>query len=66
MPNAAVEGMSGKADVGRTGRILHKMLELYVSERVKALTRGTPSTVTIVLRGLSDFPSQYPGSPIAR
>ena len=53
---AVVEGMSGKADVGRTGRVTHKMLDLYVSERVKALTRGTQSPVTIVPQGISDFP----------
>ena len=53
---AVVEGMSGRADVGRTGRVTHKMLDLYVSERVKALTRGTQSPVTIVPQGISDFP----------
>ncbi len=53
---AVIEGMSGKADVGRTGRVTHKMLDLYVSERVKALTRGTQSPVTIVPQGISDFP----------
>ncbi len=53
---AVVEGMSGKADVGRTGRVTHKMLDLYVSERVKALTKGTQSPVTIVPQGISDFP----------
>ena len=53
---AVVEGMSGKADVGRTGRVTHKMLDLYVSERVKALTRGTQSPVTIVPQGIADFP----------
>ena len=53
---AVVEGMSGKADVGRTGRVTHKMLDLYVSERVKALTRGAQSPVTIVPQGIADFP----------
>ena len=53
---AVVEGMSGRADVGRTGRVTHKMLDLYVSERVKALTRGTQSPVTIVPQGIADFP----------
>ncbi len=53
---AVVEGMSGKADAGRTGRVTHKMLDLYVSERVKSLTRGTQSPVTIVPQGISDFP----------
>ena len=56
LTKAVIEGMSGKADVGRTGRVTHKMLDLYVSERVKALTRGTQSPVTIVPQGISDFP----------
>ena len=53
---AVIEGMTGKADISRTGRVTHKMLDLYVSERVKALTRGTQSPVTIVPQGISDFP----------
>ena len=53
---AVVEGMSGKADVGGTGRVTHKMLDLYVSERVKVLTRGTQTPVTIVPQGIPDFP----------
>ena len=53
---AVVEGMSGKADVGGTGRVTHKMLDLYVSERVKVLTRGTQTPVTIVPQGIADFP----------
>ena len=53
---AVVEGMSGKADMGSTGRVTHKMLDLYVSERVKVLTRGTQTPVTIVPQGVPDFP----------
>jgi len=53
---AVIEGMSGKADLAQTGRVTHKMLDLYVSERVKALTRGTQSPVTIVPQGIPDFP----------
>ena len=53
---AVVEGMSGKADVGGTGRVTHKMLDLYISERVKALTKGTQTPVTIVPQGIPDFP----------
>ena len=48
--------MSGKADVGGTGRVTHKMLDLYISERVKALTKGTQTPVTIVPQGIPDFP----------
>ena len=53
---AVVEGMGGKADTTGSGRITHKMLDLYISERVKALTRGTQSPVTIVPQGIPDFP----------
>jgi WD40 repeat protein len=53
---AVIEGVSGKADLARTGRITHKMLDLYVSERVKALTQGAQSPVTIVPQGIPDFP----------
>ena len=53
---ALIEGLSGKADMAKSGRITHKMLDLYVSERVKALTDGGQSPVTIVPRGVPDFP----------
>ncbi len=53
---AVIEGMSGMADSNRSGRVTHKMLDLYVSERVKALTKGAQSPVTIVPQGIPDFP----------
>lgn len=53
---AVVEGMSGKADFSGSGRVTHKMLDLYVSERVKEMTRGKQSPVTIVPQGVPDFP----------
>ena len=53
---AVVEGLSGKADFQKSGRITHKALDLYVSERVKELTRGTQSPVSITPAGVSDFP----------
>jgi uncharacterized caspase-like protein len=53
---AVIEGVSGKADYARTGRVTHKMLDLYTSERVKGLTRGSQSPVTIVPQGVPDFP----------
>ena len=37
---AVVEGVDGKADYTGKGRITINMLDLYVSERVKELTRG--------------------------
>ena len=53
---AILEGLRGKADYNKSGRITHKMLDLYVSERVKALTEGAQSPVTIVPNGVPDFP----------
>ena len=37
---ALVEGLQGRADVRHTGRVTFKMLDLYISERVKELTPG--------------------------
>ncbi len=53
---AILEGLRGKADYNRSGRVTHKMLDLYVSERVKSLTEGAQSPVTIVPNGVPDFP----------
>ncbi len=53
---AILEGLSGQADFNKSGRITHKMLDLYVSERVKRLTDGAQSPVTIVPNGVPDFP----------
>ncbi|MDP5238424.1 caspase family protein [Uliginosibacterium sp. 31-16] len=53
---ALVEGLNGAADFQKTGRITHKMLDFYVSERVKALTGGKQTPVTIIPQGVPDFP----------
>jgi WD40 repeat protein len=53
---AILEGLRGQADYNKSGRITHKMLDLYVSERVKVLTEGAQSPVTIVPSGVPDFP----------
>jgi hypothetical protein len=53
---AVVEGLSGKADFEKTGRITHKALDYYVAERVKALTKGSQSPVSIAPAGVTDFP----------
>jgi WD40 repeat protein len=53
---ALVEGLQGKADSQKTGRITHKMLDLYISERVKELTKGKQSPVTQAPGGVQDFP----------
>ncbi len=53
---AILEGLGGRADFNNSGRITHKMLDLYLSERVKNLTEGAQSPVTIVPNGVPDFP----------
>ncbi|MFA6262536.1 MAG: caspase family protein, partial [Bacteroidia bacterium] len=51
-----VEGLTGKADERKTGRVTHKMLDYYVTERVKELTEGKQSAVTLSPNGVPDFP----------
>ena len=53
---AVVEGLSGKAEYKKTGRVTHKGLDLYVTERVKELTDGQQSPVSISPNGVTDFP----------
>jgi uncharacterized caspase-like protein len=62
---AILEGLGGRADFNKSGRITHKMLDLYLSERVKSLTEGAQSPVTIVPNGVPDFPLVL-GSPQPR
>jgi WD40 repeat protein len=51
-----VEGISGKADYKGTGRITVNMLDLYVSERVKELTKGQQTPSTVKPPNVPDFP----------
>jgi WD40 repeat protein len=53
---ALVEGFKGKANYGKTGRITHKMLDFYISERVKEITEGQQTPVTQAPGGVPDFP----------
>lgn len=53
---ALVEGLNGKADFNKTGRITHKMLDFYVAERVKQLTDGKQTPVNTSPAGVPDFP----------
>lgn len=59
---AVVEGIKGAADYQRNGRVTHKMLDLYVSERVKDLTQGKQSPVTQAPGGVPDFPVAIVGT----
>jgi uncharacterized caspase-like protein len=53
---ALIEGMEGAADYHGKGKITHKMLDLYMSDRVKELTDGEQSPVTQAPGGVPDFP----------
>lgn len=53
---ALVEGLTGSADFQHTGRITIDMLDLYLSERVKALTHGAQTPTTTKPETVPDFP----------
>ncbi len=53
---AAVEGINGKADYMGKGRITINMLDLYISERVKELTKGKQTPATAKPQTIPDFP----------
>ncbi len=53
---AVVEGLSGKADFSKKGFVSHKMLDFYISDRVKELTKGKQTPVTQAPGGVPDFP----------
>jgi WD40 repeat protein len=60
---AVVEGLGGKADFQKSGRITLKGLDFYVAERVKELTGGRQSPVSIAPNGVPDFPIALAGKP---
>ena len=53
---ALVEGMAGKADLLNQRSITIQTLGLYISQRVKELTKGQQAPTTIVPASISDFP----------
>jgi uncharacterized caspase-like protein len=53
---AVVEGIYGKADYTGKGRITINMLDLYISERVKELTKGKQTPATAKPQTIPDFP----------
>lgn len=53
---SVVEGLSGKADAFNSGAVTVKGLDFYVDGRVKSLTNGQQTPVSIAPGGLSDFP----------
>ena len=52
---ALLEGLSGRADLARTGRITFRALHAFVTEQVSKLTKGRQTPVTISPAGLLDF-----------
>lgn len=52
---ALVEGLSGRADLKKRGRITHKMLDFYVSDRVEELTNGRQTPVNTSPLGVPDY-----------
>lgn len=52
---AVLAGLSGKADLTRSGRITFKALDFYISEEVNKLTEGRQTPVTISPLGVPDF-----------
>jgi WD40 repeat protein len=53
---ALVEGLGGAASIGTTGRITYNMLNVYISERVKELTKGQQHPTMISPHTVPDFP----------
>ncbi len=52
---ALVEGLSGKADYSKKGKITVNMLDLYLSERVKELTKNQQTPATAKPDTIADF-----------
>lgn len=53
---ALTEGLGGAAAIGNTGRITYNMLNVYISERVKELTKGQQHPTMISPYTVPDFP----------
>jgi uncharacterized caspase-like protein len=53
---ALIEGIQGKADYSGVGKITVNMLDLYLSERVKELTKGKQTPTTTKPENVPDFP----------
>ena len=53
---AVIEGFDGEADLMKQGKITVNMLDYYVAERVKELTRGRQTPTTTKPKTIPDFP----------
>ena len=63
---AIVEGLKGKADYNKDGVIDWKELDLYVTGRVKALSKGRQHPVTPTTNSLRNFPLSQPAAEKSR
>lgn len=52
---ALLEGLGGKADPFRAGRVTYKGLDYFVSEEVQRLTKGRQTPVSLSPYGVPDF-----------
>jgi hypothetical protein len=52
---ALIDGLGGKADPLRVGRVTYKGLDYYVSESVRRLTQGEQTPVSLAPIGAPDF-----------
>jgi uncharacterized caspase-like protein len=52
---AVLAGLSGQADLTRSGRVTFKGLDFFISEEVRKLTEGRQTPVTISPIGVPDF-----------
>jgi hypothetical protein len=53
---ALIEGLKGKADLLGKGKITINMLQAYISERVKELTKGKQTPTVVKPQSVPDFP----------
>ena len=53
---ALVEGLGGKAEIPGKGKVTINSLDLYISERVKELTKGQQTPTTAKPNTVPDFP----------
>lgn len=53
--SALLEGLGGKADPFRAGRVTYKGLDYFVSEEVQRLTKGRQTPVSLSPYGVPDF-----------
>ncbi len=53
---AVLEGLSGKADPKKSGRVTVSMLNAYITERVKEITEGFQTPIFKSQDDLADFP----------